>query len=281
MLVGVVAHTDHAVGQIAENTTAVLAGDDRKASAAYRMALLRSKEGIGLYLLDGNDQFIFLRVIDLDDAIEHYTRVILIAQVGNCRIAYLALRKVDIMSIALCKAAPGAHRHKLAFHARSNAMQILAVGEEVTLAAARKATGANGEARLTLDLDDNEVDLCTDHILQHVIRSFFPLLPHLRFGDHDTHAVGNHNGAVHGELFPPLRLWVPDINGARINADDRAGKGAAAAVGGVDGVPLLPLLRRQAAVKLVEFQLKEELSVALNSSLCPPGQHRRHGRRRS
>ena len=71
MLVGVVAHTDHAVGQIAENTTAVLAGDDRKASAAYRMALLRSKEGIGLYLLDGNDQFIFLRVIDLDDAIEH------------------------------------------------------------------------------------------------------------------------------------------------------------------------------------------------------------------
>ena len=111
MLVGVVAHTDHAVGQIAENTTAVLAGDDRKASAAYRMALLRSKEGIGLYLLDGNDQFIFLRVIDLDDAIEHYTRVILIAQVGNCRIAYLALRKVDIMSIALCKAAPGAHRH--------------------------------------------------------------------------------------------------------------------------------------------------------------------------
>lgn len=107
MLVGVVAHTDHAVGQIAENTTAVLAGDDRKASAAYRMALLRSKEGIGLYLLDGNDQFIFLRVIDLDDAIEHYTRVILIAQVGNCRIAYLALRKVDIMSIALCKAAPG------------------------------------------------------------------------------------------------------------------------------------------------------------------------------
>lgn len=103
------------------------------------------RKGIGLYLLDGNDQFIFLRVIDLDDAIEHYTRVILIAQVGNCRIAYLALRKVDIMSIALCKAAPGAHRHKLAFHARSNAMQILAVGEEVTLAAARKATGATAK----------------------------------------------------------------------------------------------------------------------------------------
>ena len=55
----------------------------------------------------------------------------------------------------LCKAAPGAHRHKLAFRARSNAMQILAVGEEVTLAAARKATGANGEACLTLDLKKN------------------------------------------------------------------------------------------------------------------------------
>ena len=62
------------------------------------------------------------------------------------------------MSIALCKAA-GAHRHKLAFHARSNAMQILAVGEEVHAGCGSQGDGANGESRLTLDLDDNEVDL--------------------------------------------------------------------------------------------------------------------------
>ena len=245
------------------------------------MAQLRPKEGIGLYLLDGNDQFIFLRIIDLDDTIKLYARVVFVAQVGNCRIAYLALGKVNVVAVALCKTPPGAHRHKLAFHARSNAMQVLAVGEEVPLAAARKAMGANGKARLTLDLDDNEVDLCTDHILQHVIRSFFTLLPHLRFGDHDTHAVRDHDGAVHGEFFLLLRPRIPDINGARVHTDDRAGKGAAAAVGGVDGVPLLPFLRRQAAVKLVEFQLKEELSVALYSRLWQHGRHRRHGRRRS
>mgnify|MGYP000933494362 CR=1 FL=1 len=70
VLIGVVAHTDHAVGQVAEHAAAILTGDDREASATYRMALLRSKEGIGLYLLDGDDQFILLRIIDLDDAID-------------------------------------------------------------------------------------------------------------------------------------------------------------------------------------------------------------------
>ena len=84
VLIGVVAHTDHAVGQVAEHAAAILAGDDRKASATYRMALLRSKEGIGLYLLDGDDQFILLRIIDLDDTIKLYARVVFVAQVGNC-----------------------------------------------------------------------------------------------------------------------------------------------------------------------------------------------------
>ena len=77
MLVGIVAHTDHAVWQVAEHAAAILTRDDCKASAAHRMAQLRSKEWVGLYLLDGDDQFILLRVIDLDDAIELYARVVL------------------------------------------------------------------------------------------------------------------------------------------------------------------------------------------------------------
>ena len=104
MLVGIVAHTDHAVGQVAENTAAILTGDDRKAPAAHRMAQLRSKEGIGLYLLNGDDQFILLRIINLNDAIELHTRVVFVAQVRNCRIAYFALGKVNVVAVALCKA---------------------------------------------------------------------------------------------------------------------------------------------------------------------------------
>ena len=122
---------------------AILTGDDREASAAHRMAQLRPKEGIGLYLLDGNDQFIFLRIIDLDDTIKLYARVVFVAQVGNCRIAYLALGKVNVVAVAHCKAAPGADRHKLAFHARSNTMQVLAVGEEVPLATAPPGAGGH------------------------------------------------------------------------------------------------------------------------------------------
>lgn len=108
MLVGIVAHTDHAVWQVAEHAAAILTRDDCKASAAHRMAQLRPKEGIGLYLLDGNDQFIFLRIIDLDDTIKLYARVVFVAQVGNCRIAYLALGKVNVVAVALCKTPPGA-----------------------------------------------------------------------------------------------------------------------------------------------------------------------------
>ena len=48
VLIGVVAHTDRAVGQIAEHPAPVLPGDHRIAAAAHGMALLRALKGIGL-----------------------------------------------------------------------------------------------------------------------------------------------------------------------------------------------------------------------------------------
>ena len=46
VLIGVVAHTGHAVREVAENAAAIFAGDHRKAAGAYGVTLLRTKEGV-------------------------------------------------------------------------------------------------------------------------------------------------------------------------------------------------------------------------------------------
>lgn len=57
VLIGVVAHTGHAVREVAENAAAIFAGDHRKAAGAYGVALLRTKEGVDFRFFRGNNQF--------------------------------------------------------------------------------------------------------------------------------------------------------------------------------------------------------------------------------
>ena len=52
-------------------------------------------------------------------------------------------------------------------------------------------------------------------------------------------------------------LCAADGHGVRIDADDRAAHDASAAEGGVDRVPLLPLLRREILVERTEVQIVE------------------------
>ena len=60
----------------------------------------------------------------------------------------------------------------------------------------------------------------------------------------------------------------------RVYADNRTGDSAASTVGGIDGVPFLPLFRGQAAVEIIELQLNDnrdkwQQSYALwHSSYC-------------
>lgn len=60
---GIGAHDHYTVGEIAEYTAGVLAGDLRLATGAHRMAQFGAVEGIGVSLLDGDDQFFSLPVI--------------------------------------------------------------------------------------------------------------------------------------------------------------------------------------------------------------------------
>ena len=46
MLIGIVTHTDRTIGQVAKYAAAILAGNDRQAPGADRMALLRPSKGL-------------------------------------------------------------------------------------------------------------------------------------------------------------------------------------------------------------------------------------------
>ena len=263
MLIGVVAHTDHTIGQVAEHTAAVLARDHREAPGTDGVTLLCTEEGIDLRLLDGDLQLIVIRVKYLHDAVDLHAGVVLVAQIGNGGVAHLPLSDIQIMAVAVHKAAPRADSQHPAFDTGSDTVQIFAVSEKIPLAAVCKPAGTNGEAAFALHLDDNKVDGGAHHILQHVVRALLALFPHFRSRDHDAHTVRHHDGTVHGFLFALLSFGVPDIDGKRVHADNRGCDGAAATIRGIDGVPFLPLLRGQMAVQLVKLQLKELLPVTL------------------
>ena len=171
------------------------------------------------------------------------------------------------MSIAVNKAASRADRQHLTLYAAADTVKILAVSEEISLTAACEATRSNSKACLTFDLDDNKIDTRTNHILQHIVRAFISCFPHFRGWNYNAYTVGHHNGAIHGLLLSPLCLRVPHIDRMRVYADNRTGDSAASTVGGIDGVPFLPLLRGQAAIKIIELQLVEKLAITFGSNL--------------
>ena len=135
MLIGIVAHADHTIGQVAEYTAAVFARDHRKAPGTDRVALLRAEEGINFRFLDGDLQFVLYRVEHLHNAVDLHAGMVFIAQVGNRCVAHLPLRDVQVMAIAVHKAATGANSQHPALDTRADAVQILPVGKVIPLAA--------------------------------------------------------------------------------------------------------------------------------------------------
>ena len=57
VLIGVVTHTGNAIREVAEHAAAIFSGDHRKAAGAYRVTLLRTKEGVDFRFFRGNNQF--------------------------------------------------------------------------------------------------------------------------------------------------------------------------------------------------------------------------------
>ena len=70
VLIGVVTHTGHAIREVAEYAAAIFSGDHRKAAGAYRVTLLRTKEGVDFRFFRGNNQFTSTGVILLYNAVD-------------------------------------------------------------------------------------------------------------------------------------------------------------------------------------------------------------------
>ena len=71
---GIGAHDHHAVGEIAEDAAGVLARDLRLPPGPLGVAQFRAVKGVGIGLLDGDDQFSALPVILLHDAVQEIGR---------------------------------------------------------------------------------------------------------------------------------------------------------------------------------------------------------------
>lgn len=109
VLVGVVAHADGAVGQIAEHAAAVLAGDGGVPAAVHGVALLRTVEGIGLGGLHRDLEVVLVRVEGNHFAVQLLAGVVFLPQVGDGGVPQLPLGEIDVMAVALHQAAPGPH----------------------------------------------------------------------------------------------------------------------------------------------------------------------------
>lgn len=158
MLIGVVAHANRAVRQIAEHAASILAGDHGQPPGAHGMALFGAVEGVRFRLLDGDLQPVRIRVIELHDAVQFLPGVVFRPQVGNGGIAQLPLGKADVVAVAVHQAAPGTDGEHPALDLCAYGVQIRPVGKEIALASASQAPGPDGKAGLAVHLDDNEVD---------------------------------------------------------------------------------------------------------------------------
>ena len=78
VLIGVAAHTDSAIGQVAKYPTAIFPSNSGIAAAADRVALFRAIKGIGLGSLHRDLEVILLRIEAGYNAVQFLARVVLL-----------------------------------------------------------------------------------------------------------------------------------------------------------------------------------------------------------
>ena len=78
VLIGVVAHADSAIGQVAKYPTAIFPSNSGIAAAADRVALFRAIKGIGLGSLHRDLEVILLRIEAGYNAVQFLARVVLL-----------------------------------------------------------------------------------------------------------------------------------------------------------------------------------------------------------
>ena len=157
------AHDDCAVGEVAEHAAGVFARDTRSAAAADGVTQAGFVEGIRNGLLDGDLQGTGFAVKLLDHTGQLVARMILFPQVGNSRIAHITLRKIHIVAIAFDEASTRADGQHMARNAAARLVERLR-GEEIAPGRQRQTAGSNGEARFTIHMGNDKIDLSARHV---------------------------------------------------------------------------------------------------------------------
>ena len=157
------AHNDRAVWKIAEHAAGVFACDACPAAAADGVAQAGFVEGVRNGLLDGDLQGTGPAVELLDHAGQLITWMILLPQVGDGRIAHVALREVHVVTVALNETPARADGQHMTRHSTARLVERLR-GEEIAPRMQRQTTGANGKARFTIHMGNNKIDLSARHI---------------------------------------------------------------------------------------------------------------------
>ena len=124
------AHDDRAVGEVAEHAAGVFACDGCPAAAADGVAQACFVEGVWHRLLDGDIQDACLAVKLLDHAGQLIARMVLLPQVGDSRVAHIALRKIHVVAIALDQTPARADGQHMARHTAARLVEWLC-GEEI------------------------------------------------------------------------------------------------------------------------------------------------------
>ena len=157
------AHDDCAVGEVAEHAAGVFARDTRPAAAADRVAQAGFVEGIRNGLLDGDLQGTSLAVKLLDHAGQLIARMVLLPQVGDSRVAHIALRKIHVVAIALDQTPARADGQHMARHTAARLVERLR-REEIAPRGQRQTAGADSEARFTIHMGNDKIDLSARHV---------------------------------------------------------------------------------------------------------------------
>lgn len=157
------AHDDRSIWKVAEHAAGVFSRDGCPAAAADGVTQAGFIEGIRNGLLDGDHQAASLTVKLLDHAGQLVARMILFPQVGNSRIAHITLRKIHIVAIAFDEASTRADGQYMARHTAARLVERLR-GEEIASGRQRQTAGADSEARFTIHMRNDKIDLSARHV---------------------------------------------------------------------------------------------------------------------
>ena len=124
------AQDDRAVGEVAEHAACVFARDGCPAAAANGVAQAGFVEGVRNGLLDGDIQGTGFAVELLDHTGQLVTRMIPLPQVGDGRIAHIALREIHVIAVTLDQTPARADAQHMARHTVSRLVERLC-GKEI------------------------------------------------------------------------------------------------------------------------------------------------------